>query len=349
MFVYHLPPTSGFGQKFFLGQSGVGFFFVLSGFILTYAYHRQFASTFSAKAARAFHLARIARIYPVHLVTMGLCLAWFARFGAPQWNASDVPTRIIGTIAQALLLQSWSTNANILGALNTVSWSISVEAFFYVVFPVLLYGALRASRASAWVPLVAVIVLCTTELAVLPLIQPTARALWLINYYPPVRLVEFAVGMLVGIAFVRSRPRLAKGATVAEVLSIAAVAGGIAVLPVLPQTMRYAAALLPLWAMLIWTFAHGSGAISRLLSQRWCVRLGEISFAFYMVHYVVLHAEFRLLGWANAPLTAAIALGVSLALSSALFHWVEAPMRERVRQFASRRRAPRVLAPEAAS
>ena len=348
VFTCHFPPTRPFALTYYLGESGVGFFFVLSGFILTFAHHRDFAGPFSVKAARAFHLARIARIYPVHLAAMALCLAWFIPFGAPQWNLADVPTRVAGTIAQALLLQSWSPNANLYTGLNSVSWSISVEAFFYLLFPVMLYGLLRAFRGRGEKNVLATaLALWAAELAVLLAIRPTPLISWALYYFPPIRLVDFVIGMLIGIAFIRRRPAPSRMATAFEGMCLLAVIGGIGVLPLIPGTLRYAAALMPLWALLILTFAHQSGAISRFLSHAWCVRLGEISFAFYMVHYVVLLAEKHFLGWTNVALSLAVGLAATLALSFALFHWVETPMRNRIRRLgAPRPRTPRTLASE---
>jgi peptidoglycan/LPS O-acetylase OafA/YrhL len=351
VFMCHFPPTRAFAVTYYLGESGVGFFFLLSGFILTYAHHRDFTGSFRVKAAQAFHLARVARIYPVHLATMALCLAWFIPFGAPQWNLADVPTRIAGSVAQALLLQSWSPNANIYTGLNAVSWSVSVEAFFYVLFPVLLYVLLRAFRGPGQTSaLAAALALWIALVAVLLVIRPAPLVLWALYYFPPIRLVDFVVGVLIGIAFLRWRPAPNRIATVAETSCILAVIGAIAVLPALPQSLRFAAALMPLWAVLISVFARQSGAISWFLSHPWCVRLGEISFSFYMVHYVVLRVETHFLGWTHVAVSLCVGLGATLAMSFALYHWVETPMRRRIRGAgAPRPRLPRLpLAPEPA-
>jgi peptidoglycan/LPS O-acetylase OafA/YrhL len=245
-----------------------------------------------------------------------------------------------------LLVQSWSPNANIYGALNTPSWSISVEAFFYLLFPAVLYGLLRGFRGAGGRRVLHVATaLCAAQILVLVAVQPTPFTAWVLYYFPPLRLTDFVVGMLIAIAFLRRRAAPGRSATAAEALCLLAAVGGIAVIPLLPQTLRYSAALVPLWALLISTFAKQSGAISRFLSHPWCVRLGEISFAFYMVHYVVLNAENHLLGWANVVLSLAVGLGATLALSFALFHWVETPMRDRIRRLGTPRpRTPRALA-----
>jgi peptidoglycan/LPS O-acetylase OafA/YrhL len=346
VFVHHVPPAYALAERLSFGYAGVGFFFVLSGFILTYAHHRDFAGALTPRAVRAFHAARIARIYPLHVVTMALALAWFIPFGAPQWDVSTVHDRIAGFIAQTMLLQSWSPDGNVYGAGNPVSWSISVEALFYALLPVALWLLIRAARrSSARLLIVTATIVCAAQYAVLWTVHVTPGITWLLYRFPIARLPDFAVGMLLGLAFVRrarSGPRLS--GTALEVAAIAISTTAIFALPLLPEALRYAAGLLPFWALLIGVFALQGGAISRLASHPWCVRLGEISFAFYMVHWLVLNAESRLFGWTNPAVSLAIGLTVSLAAAFALFHCVETPMRHVLRRRLTPPRADAVVA-----
>jgi peptidoglycan/LPS O-acetylase OafA/YrhL len=334
VFVHHAPPAHALADRLSFGYAGVGFFFVLSGFILTYAHHRDFAGALTARAVRAFHVVRIARIYPVHVVTVAIALAWFIPFGAPQWDVSTVHDRIAGFAAQTLLLQSWSPDGNVYGAGNPVSWSISVEALFYALFPFALWLLIRTTpRTSARVLVATAAIVCAAQCAVLWTLHVTPGITWLLYRFPIARLPDFAVGMLLGLAFVRrkrSEPRLS--GTALEITTIAVLIAAVAALPFLPEALRYAAGLMPFWALLIGVFALQRGTISRLASHPWCVRLGEISFAFYMVHWLVLNAESRLLGWTHPVLSLAIGFAVSLAAAFALFHLVETPMRHVIRR-----------------
>jgi peptidoglycan/LPS O-acetylase OafA/YrhL len=58
------------------------------------------------------------------------------------------------------------------------------------------------------------------------------------------------------------------------------------------------------------------------------VRLGELSFAFYMVHILVLHAGSAILTTLPAPIGAATALTGSLTLSWLIYQGVERPARQ---------------------
>ena len=333
VFVHHVPPARALAERLSFGYAGVGFFFVLSGFILTYAHHRDFAGPLRAHAVRAFVVARIARIYPVHLAATALALAWFVPFGAPQWNVSSVHDRIAGFLAQVFLVQSWSANANVYGGGNPVSWSISVEALFYAAFPFGLWLLLRATRrAHARTLVVLAAAICAAEYALLWTVHVTPGVTWLLYRFPLARLPDFALGALLGLAFVRrtapAAPR--RGGTALEIVAVLAVAVAIVILPFLPETLRYAAGLMPFWALLIVVFARESGALSRALSHPWPVRLGEISFAFYMLHWLVLDATTDLLGWNDPALSLAVAFTLSLAASFGAFHRLERPMRRAV-------------------
>jgi len=63
-----------FGINFLIdaGYLGVDIFFVLSGFIIYHVYREQFEERLSKRAWADFLRNRLARIYPVHMVTLGL-------------------------------------------------------------------------------------------------------------------------------------------------------------------------------------------------------------------------------------------------------------------------------------
>lgn len=143
--------------------------------------------------------------------------------------------------------------------------------------------------------------------------------------------------MLLGIAFLRRDVSTYRFATALEVCTVLSVAGAVVALPMLPESLHQSAALMPLRGLSISVFARQRGKISRFLSHPWCIRLGEVSFAFYMVHYVVLVSENRLLGWAHPAFALAVGLGLTLSASFALFYWVETPMRTWIRGLSHRR------------
>jgi peptidoglycan/LPS O-acetylase OafA/YrhL len=332
VFSWHCVPTRRISVTFSFGYLGVAFFFLLSGFILTYTYHDAFRERLGAKAIRAFYAARIARIYPLHLATMPLAIACLVALGtSPLWNGAGAQTRLQAVAAQVALVQSWIPIGPIYFGANGPAWTISVEAFFYAAFPLLAYGLLRLFRGSP--PHHVLLCAAALWLAQLALLWPQHAVVddWRWYVFPPSRLIDFVVGMMLGIAFVRSDERKPwpLRATSLEILAIAAVCLAVYVSPFVPLSVRFSAWVMPAWCAVIFVFARGRGAIARVLAHPVLVRLGEVSFAFYLCHLAVVMVAERA-GWGH-PLTLPLAFGCTLALSFALYHGVEQPMRRRVR------------------
>jgi len=332
VFIYHCAPTAGFATHYALGHSGVGFFFLLSGFILTYTYHRAFTGPMAPNAVRAFYVARFARIYPVHVVATAFAALVLWRFGGNVWDVSSVATREVAALSQLLLVQSWVPNELVYLGINAPAWSISTEMFFYAAFPFVVRSLLRSfGRSTPRVIWIAAAMPWAIEVAVAMVPHPVA--VWTAYVLPPVRLADFVVGMLLGIAFVRSTqaPANLARATGAEALALAGVAVAIAVSPHAPDALRYSLFLMPFWAVLIAVFVHQAGLLSRLLQRPVFVALGRASFAFYLIHWPVIAVVGGTLGWMHPVLSMTAAFAVSIAFSFVLFHFVEQPMRVRIR------------------
>jgi peptidoglycan/LPS O-acetylase OafA/YrhL len=163
---------------------------------------------------------------------------------------------------------------------------------------------------------------------------PHHADVWTTYIFPPVRLVDFVVGMLLGIAFLRGY-RLPGSATAWEISAVAAVAAAVVAIPLMPAGLQYSLWPLPFWAALIAIVALRRGALSRLLSRPSFVRLGEISYAFYLVHLTALMVAAHIL---PAPFASAVALAASLGAAWLLHVYVERPLRAVIRA----RLAPRV-------
>lgn len=165
------------------GFIGVSFFFILSGFILSYSYKDRL---FSGNISKwDFYVARFARIYPLHLLTFLMFITLLVyNNNLPDWKV---------LFSNLFLFQSWIPFKHYYFSVNEPSWSISCEAFFYAVFPALLYFFMRGSRNTK----IIVIASCLLTYAV-SLLYPWkpqhAHALFYVN--PIFRLVDFGIGVL---------------------------------------------------------------------------------------------------------------------------------------------------------
>jgi len=128
-----------------IGYVGVSFFFVLSGFILVYTYAGRTLNL------RDFWQARFARIYPAYLFSLVLFFPFFY-FGALKMHVPFFYFAeqhfTLSAVLVLLLLQSWVPQAAL--SWNAVAWSLSVEAFFYAIFPFALNRFGKFSRQVLW-------------------------------------------------------------------------------------------------------------------------------------------------------------------------------------------------------
>ena len=287
-------------------DAGVSFFFVLSGFILTYV-HRDLV--LQSAPLRQFYLARLARIWPLHLICLAATML-LVRIPEPfnPWVL----------VANASLLHGWIPFDRYFFSYNYVSWSISTELAFYLAFRFLLA---YARRWGFWLLIPALAIVATLVLwstaAALP-VWDTAHdhlsSTGLLYTNPLARFAEFLVGMASGCLFLRRAPpqAVSRGRwTLIEWATIGAflmayrylfygfatathgiTLGGTAIDGLLARQVidEWAnhVGLTPFAALLITVFALQRGAVSGWLSHPLMVFLGEISFALYLDHQIIL-------------------------------------------------------------
>ena len=338
-------PTTGWTRLLAGGALGVDCFFVLSGFILAYTYATPLGSLRGTR--RAFWVARLARIYPVYLVGLALDALPFVR------RSHHLGGLLAAVVSQPLLLQAWVPSLGTWNTWNPPGWSLSVEAFFYLLFPFILTGLTSLACRSRWA-LWAVSGLSWGLFAALPaLLLPLVGAwhrpglVWTLNqvlyYNPLVRLPEFTLGMALGLLSVSAREQrrrhpfsTTKGSAWDLALAALALAvGGLLLLP-LPGQYPARTLVMPIFAAAIVLLAQGRGAIARLLSWRGCVWLGDVSYAVYILHvplwaWLAWIAQAALHISPAAPVLLPIYLAGVLVAAGLSFRFVERPARTAIR------------------
>lgn len=326
------------------GWMGVEFFFILSGFVLTWSLR-------PGDTAPLFWRRRIAKIYPNHVVTwfVGLVLMVVVGQAVTAWN----------TVPSLLLVHSWIPRVDAVVGTNGPNWSLACEVLFYLCFPVLIKAINRIRERWLWwwaggvtLAIVIVPVLATLLLPDRPYFGASTISFWqsyVVYHLPPVRMLEFVLGILLArIVRAGQWPRL--GFAIPTVLTVIAFVGMARV----PATYAMTAvAVLPL-ALLIPTAASADlrGTWSPVRSRP-MIWLGEISFAFYLVHHLVVQFGHDAIGpgskWSIGAVIgiSAAFFAVALLLSWLLYTAVERPV---MRRWSRPRRppAPRTGGPTAA-
>ncbi len=314
-----------------LGYLGVSFFFVLSGFILTYVYAGREVSK------RRFWQARFARVYPAYLFSLlvtapsipGLLPMLRAMHGSPAIAITSFP----------LLLEAWFPRD--LFFWNVVAWSLSVETFFYLLFPFALRLLDRTHTRGLRVWLIACwatsLVITASYMAFKPdgVAWPTSQdftLFWLgvVKFNPLVRLPEFLLGMGVGALFLRSRPApqiwpLAAGALLLLL--------GIVFQAKIPYPVMHSGLLGPAFALLIYGFSTQAGSF-RFLHSRSLILLGEASYSLYLLHtfpLALMTFVFHLDRSPHVLLAIGIYLVAMVLVSIGVYISIENPLRKRLR------------------
>jgi len=313
-----------------LALVAVSSFFVLSGFVLTW-------STPIGASKRAFWRRRAAKILPNHLLTWAVTIAFLA-LATPR--ASSLGAGGLGAgkvITNLFLVQTWVPRVDYILGVNGVSWSISCEAFFYLAFPLLALAIRKLPERRLWMAFaVASALIITAPLPTLlisgssavPWLPMPVTRFWLLYAFPPVRALELTLGIVIArLVQTEQWPRV----SLAKVVVLPVVV--FCCVPFLPPEYLLGAALCVPMALIIPTLATnqragGPGRLGHPVMQR----LGEASFALYMVHYPVIRIIRHLLGpdrrfdWWSGTLVGVGMMLVAQALALLVYQYFEAPL-----------------------
>lgn len=194
---------------------------------------------------------------------------------------------------------------------------MSDEALFYALFPALLWLGSRRPGGLAVVVGLAFAALVTAAVA-----HPTSDPYFWYYIFPIARLPEFALGVLLGIIFLRS-PRSVP--PIIEPFALVAVALGAVAAHFSNKALGQSLVFVPGFAIAIYVFADGRGILARGFRHPWLVTLGESSFMLYMIHALIARYVVRFSGLAHG--NSLIAFPVSIVASVLLWRYCEQPTR----------------------
>ena len=330
------------------GNYGVTFFFVLSGFVLTWSARPETPKS-------TFWWRRFARIYPSHFVALLLAIPVFYSFNPDPADWWVKPFDLGILLLSVVLLQGWSRDPTILFSGNPAAWTLTCEAFFYALHPAL-YRVFVGLRVRGALILTGAVFAAALAYRIAVMLLPES---WLGDLPLPIsRLSEFVIG--IGIAQAMRMGWRVHVKPLYCYIAGAALLVAIVLAPRIATPGSAASFFLSTsneWIILLFAITIAAVAwrdVSKrfsLLRSRPLVLLGEWSYAFYLVHATIIYGVLSItgaqpVGWSNliwyGPL-----LIVSIAAAAALHYLVERPLERRLRSWWDKRGARRATAPVA--
>ncbi|MCT9933185.1 acyltransferase [Planotetraspora sp. A-T 1434] len=259
------------------GSLGVSFFFILSGFVITW-------SARPGDRVTAYWRRRVVKIMPNHVVTWALAMLLFA--GAYSLNYG---------LPNLFLFSSFSTSPPVWAGGNMPAWSLSSEMMFYLLFPLLIIPIRKIAESRLWLwaglAVAGIAAVCLADMAFLPDTPAfpgqavSITQFWFAYIFPPARLFEFVLGMIVARIVIANRwPRI--GFTPIVVLLLAGYAGAVYA----PMPYRFVLITSIPFALAIGTLASANLRGARtVLGTKVMVWLGNVSFGFYMTQFLVIY------------------------------------------------------------
>jgi len=343
---------------------GMTLFFVLSGFVIHYNYN---AMATRPGGMRAFFVARFARLYPLYILLFLFDFSYTgltARSACGQIGAPD--EHWLGLAFYLTLTQSWfyavicrTSLPYQYGPVAAVSWSISVEIFFYLAYVVV---AICVARRK-WSPRDAIVLAATAFCIVvvyfllcrhyeqdvnrigLAIFGPAASTdngyeeslmRWLLYFNPTARLGEFLAGLAAAHLYLAQRPATLS-APRASAVTLTAILAVVMIHLWLYGIVAYHSSFIgrtasplygPLVAITIYLVARYDTPWSRLFSHAIPVRLGEVSYSIYLLHEIIPSA-FKRLGLMTADIAVAWVTWAGLLVLLALISQVSYALIER--------------------
>lgn len=302
------------------GWLGVSFFFILSGFIMVW-------SAKESDTVGNFYLRRFAKIYPTHFLT------WIVAFIIGAISITQYKL----WLSNLLLINTWFNDVHYFFVANRPSWSLCVEAIFYLCFPFLYKLTNAISKKHNLLALLIVILLAFifqiyTYLQVEPNQMMRAFPIsqnhfWISYIFPPSHIFEFLAGMYAARMLISGKTIM-----LAKSVSLALLALVYICSMYVPFQFSMSVIFIIPVCLLITSLAGDDLKMKKtIFNSQTSVWLGEISYAFYMVHFLVLFYFLNLTNGNKYNLAEGtglivISLILTISCSAFLYKYFEVPM-----------------------
>lgn len=309
------------------GYVGVDIFFVISGFLITNIIFQELNK--GSFSLTTFYERRMRRIFPAFffVVFVSTLAAWFILTPGElkDYSQSVLASSIfLSNIYFFLKTDYFATNSEELPLLHT--WSLSLEEQFYVFFPLLMIALFLINRKFITKVIIILFLISLTFSLFIGVTDAT------FNFYMlPTRGWELLAGSLLAINYSYLRESLISKKTLfrlLELLGALAIIGSIMLLD--SETTFPGIATIPVifGTFLLILTMHEKSIIGKVLSSRFAVSIGLISYSAYLIHQP-LFVYFRLIDIPDRSLLIIILIPISLFLAYLSWKYVEQPFRNK--------------------
>ncbi len=317
----------------------VDIFFMLTGFLLFYVYRTKFSEEITYKSYTKFFLIRLARIYPVHLLTL-VIIGIFYLFGIWQSIGDSSVERVTrggNWFLNLTLLNAWGISEQNV-SWNGPAWSISAEFFNYILFPVVAILIVNIKRFK--VQIVSVLgVLLVYEYLQFTVIQD------LNTYKGTPALFRAFVGMVLGMLLAQiyiskkleNWPWDSIALAMIFALTVSMVLLTMHLYDVKERPPTYLFFYMPL-PILVMAIASSKHYMKSFFSLPFLVYLGNLSFCIYMLHQPVTRLFYyafneyyeKMVAEQNNWIIGAnlcVVLLTIILISAVVYRYIEVPLR----------------------
>lgn len=297
---------------------GVSYFFTLSGFVMIIAYWEK-----SNIDSWQYLKRRFARIYPVYFLSLALLYINFL-----------LTNKYIDYQALALnifFLQSWFPGKTL--AFNFPAWSLSVEFFFYALFP-LIFNRIYKTEKIKYYGIAIIIIWLVSQLFLHWFVYSKfyegfpSKSFEFVFNFPLLHLNEFLIGSLAGIILMTRFNKYKKNYDWQVLLALVTVP---IILKYYPNLLYENGLLAPLFAILIFLISINEGRLTTLFRWPALIFLGEISYGIYILQAPIfryMKYVFPYIGINNSSAIFYISLLALIFVSAVSYMWIEKPLRK---------------------
>jgi peptidoglycan/LPS O-acetylase OafA/YrhL len=309
----------------------VDLFFIMSGFIIYHVYSDFFKQNIQKASFNKYFRARLARVYPLHIVTLILTviLVVSQHFKWDElFNLHAIPTHV-------LMLQSFGLHS--IYTWNVPAWSISAEFAAYILFPVFAFAIYRFKNITPIV--ITFLIMFIYWLLAFKLSKANGTT----GQYNLDQTYDY--GYLRGIAGFLAGGMIYQLYVKKIFYFLRADAIMVFLFVLLFACLHWGATdlvFIPVFLLLVLSAAYNSGRVKKLFNNRILQWLGNISYSVYLIQFPLMLLVIELLPqlgitWTGvyslhlpywqAAVCCILFLAVLIGISALSYQYIERPFR----------------------